>query len=79
LVAGVGRGSSKRDYDALGVSFEDRCQLFDEAAVMILRALLRDERPPERARHFAPPSASVAPAPRRAGGLPLQRETSRDR
>lgn len=70
LVAGVGPGSSKRDYDALGVSFEDRWQRFDEA-VMILRALLRDERPPERARHFALPSASLAPAPRPAGGLPL--------
>jgi alkanesulfonate monooxygenase SsuD/methylene tetrahydromethanopterin reductase-like flavin-dependent oxidoreductase (luciferase family) len=70
LVAGVGPGSSKRDYDALGVSFEDRWQRFDEA-VIILRALLRDERPPERTRHFALPDASLMPAPYRAGGLPL--------
>jgi alkanesulfonate monooxygenase SsuD/methylene tetrahydromethanopterin reductase-like flavin-dependent oxidoreductase (luciferase family) len=39
LAAGVGPGSSKRDYDALGIPFEDRWQRFDEA-VTILRALL---------------------------------------
>jgi alkanesulfonate monooxygenase SsuD/methylene tetrahydromethanopterin reductase-like flavin-dependent oxidoreductase (luciferase family) len=70
LVAGVGPGSSKRDYDALGVAFEDRWERFDEA-VMILRALLRNERPPDRSRHFALPGAPLAPAPRRSDGLPL--------
>jgi alkanesulfonate monooxygenase SsuD/methylene tetrahydromethanopterin reductase-like flavin-dependent oxidoreductase (luciferase family) len=70
LVAGVGPGSSKRDYDALGVSFEDRWQRFDEA-VMILRALLRGERPPDRTRHFALPDAPLTPAPCRAAGPPL--------
>lgn len=47
LVAGIGPGSSKRDYDAVGGSCEDRWTRFDEA-VMILRALLRDEPVPER-------------------------------
>ena len=70
LVAGVGPGSSKPDYDALGVAFEDRWERFDEA-VMILRALLRNERPPDRGRHFALPGAPLAPAPRRTDGLPL--------
>jgi alkanesulfonate monooxygenase SsuD/methylene tetrahydromethanopterin reductase-like flavin-dependent oxidoreductase (luciferase family) len=42
LVAGVGPESSKRDYDALGVSYKDRWKRFDEA-VMIMRAQLRDE------------------------------------
>jgi len=70
LVAGIGPGSSKRDYDAVGVSFDDRWKWFDEA-VMILRALLRDEPAPERRVHFALPGAPLAPAPLQAGGLPL--------
>jgi alkanesulfonate monooxygenase SsuD/methylene tetrahydromethanopterin reductase-like flavin-dependent oxidoreductase (luciferase family) len=37
LVAGVGPGSSQRDYDALGVSFEDRWQRFDEAVIILRR------------------------------------------
>jgi alkanesulfonate monooxygenase SsuD/methylene tetrahydromethanopterin reductase-like flavin-dependent oxidoreductase (luciferase family) len=39
LVAGVGPGSSPRDYDAVGVPFADRWRRFD-AAVRELRALL---------------------------------------
>jgi alkanesulfonate monooxygenase SsuD/methylene tetrahydromethanopterin reductase-like flavin-dependent oxidoreductase (luciferase family) len=70
LVGGVGPGSSEGDYDALGVSFEQRWERFDEA-VMVLRALLRDDAMPERARHFALPHAPLAPQPRQAGGVPL--------
>jgi len=70
LVAGVGPGSSKRDYDALGISFEDRWKRFDEA-VMILRALLRDEPVPVRPNHFALPDTPLAPAPPGAEGIPL--------
>jgi alkanesulfonate monooxygenase SsuD/methylene tetrahydromethanopterin reductase-like flavin-dependent oxidoreductase (luciferase family) len=39
LVAGVGPGSSQRDYDAIGIAFDERWQRFDEA-VRALRALL---------------------------------------
>ena len=70
LAAGVGPGSSEHDYDALGISFEQRWERFDEA-VMVLRALLRDEPMPERTRHFALPHAPLAPPPRQAGGVPL--------
>src|SRR4051812_37299248 len=70
LVAGVGPGSSARDYDALGISFEHRWERFEEA-VIVLRALLRDEPVPERARHFALPDAPLAPPPQQAGGVPL--------
>ena len=70
LVAGVGPGSSKRDYDALGISFEDRWKRFEEA-VVILRALLRDEPVPDRPSHFALPDAPLAPAPPGAVGIPL--------
>jgi alkanesulfonate monooxygenase SsuD/methylene tetrahydromethanopterin reductase-like flavin-dependent oxidoreductase (luciferase family) len=57
VIAGVGPGSSKRDYDAVGVPFEERWERFDEATA-ILRALLQSD-------------SQLAPAPRRSGGVPL--------
>jgi alkanesulfonate monooxygenase SsuD/methylene tetrahydromethanopterin reductase-like flavin-dependent oxidoreductase (luciferase family) len=36
LFAGVGPGSSKKDYDACGISYEDRWQRFDEALQILL-------------------------------------------
>ena len=74
LSPGVGPGSSERDYDAVGVPFEERWERFDEA-VAILRSLLRGEPPPETRRHYALPGSPLAPAPRRPGGSPdLDRE-----
>src|SRR5882672_9548015 len=52
VVAGVGAGSSRSDYDALGADFESRWQRFDEAVTM-LRALLGGAEPPAGGRHFA--------------------------
>ena len=69
VIAGVGPGSSARDYDAVGVPFEERWERFDEA-VAILRALLRGDPPPET-RHYPLPDAPLAPAPRRGGGIPV--------
>jgi alkanesulfonate monooxygenase SsuD/methylene tetrahydromethanopterin reductase-like flavin-dependent oxidoreductase (luciferase family) len=57
LVAGVGPGSSERDYEAAGIPFEERWKRFDEATAR-LRALLQ-------------PDSELAPAPRRDGGVPL--------
>jgi alkanesulfonate monooxygenase SsuD/methylene tetrahydromethanopterin reductase-like flavin-dependent oxidoreductase (luciferase family) len=57
VVAGVGPGSSERDYRAAGVPFEGRWKRFDEATAE-LRALLQ-------------PGSPLAPAPRRQGGIPL--------
>ena len=70
LVAGVGPGSSDRDYDAVGIPFDDRWKRFDEA-VRILRALLRQERAPRATRYFTAPDLALAPAPRQRGGVPL--------
>src|SRR3954464_3032991 len=70
VIAGVGPGSSERDYDAVGVLFEERWERFDEA-VAILRSLLRDEPPPETRPHSALPGSPLAPAPSRPGGVPL--------
>ena len=57
VVAGVGPGSSERDYAAADVPFDDRLARF-EAATVKLRELLG-------------PSSELAPAPVRPGGPPL--------
>jgi alkanesulfonate monooxygenase SsuD/methylene tetrahydromethanopterin reductase-like flavin-dependent oxidoreductase (luciferase family) len=69
LVAGVGPGSSKRDYEALGVVFDDRWARFEEA-VTLLRALLSGE-PARRGERFAVPDEQLTPAPARRGGVPI--------
>jgi len=51
VVAGVGPGSSERDYEAVGVPYEERWQRFEESAAR-LRELLGDGSP-------------LSPAPRR--------------
>jgi alkanesulfonate monooxygenase SsuD/methylene tetrahydromethanopterin reductase-like flavin-dependent oxidoreductase (luciferase family) len=71
LIAGLGPGSSKRDYDALGVSFEERWKRFDEAVVM-LRALLEGRPLPEHLHYYpVPPDVDLAPPPRGGKGIPL--------
>ena len=71
LVAAVGPGSSKRDYDAAGLSFEERWKRFDEA-VAVLRALLERGPLPDDARYCSVPSdLELAPGPRQRGGIPL--------
>jgi alkanesulfonate monooxygenase SsuD/methylene tetrahydromethanopterin reductase-like flavin-dependent oxidoreductase (luciferase family) len=69
LVAGVGPGSSERDYDAVGVAFEDRWTRFEEA-VALLRALLAGE-PVKPGERFAVPDEPLAPGPVRPGGVPI--------
>jgi alkanesulfonate monooxygenase SsuD/methylene tetrahydromethanopterin reductase-like flavin-dependent oxidoreductase (luciferase family) len=71
LVAAVGPGSSKRDYDAVGVPFDERWKRFDEALV-VLRALLEGEPLPDDRRYYPMPSdIALAPAPHQRGGIPL--------
>ena len=70
LIAGLGPGSSKRDYDALGVPFEDRWKRLDEAIAM-LRSLLGGDVGKEGGRYFATPPSGLSPLPRQAGGIPL--------
>jgi alkanesulfonate monooxygenase SsuD/methylene tetrahydromethanopterin reductase-like flavin-dependent oxidoreductase (luciferase family) len=70
VIAGLGPGSSVRDYDAIGVPYEQRWKRFDEATA-ILRALLRGEAAPEVCHYYPPPDTQLAPPPRRPGGIPL--------
>jgi alkanesulfonate monooxygenase SsuD/methylene tetrahydromethanopterin reductase-like flavin-dependent oxidoreductase (luciferase family) len=57
VVAGVGPGSSRRDYDALGIPYDERWKRFDEATAS-LRELLGDSSP-------------LAPAPHQGAGVPI--------
>jgi alkanesulfonate monooxygenase SsuD/methylene tetrahydromethanopterin reductase-like flavin-dependent oxidoreductase (luciferase family) len=57
VIAGVGPGSSARDYEAVGVPFEERWPRFDEA-VAALRALVG-------------PDTELEPRPAREGGIPV--------
>jgi alkanesulfonate monooxygenase SsuD/methylene tetrahydromethanopterin reductase-like flavin-dependent oxidoreductase (luciferase family) len=71
LVAGLGPGSSERDYEVLGIPFEERWKRFDEA-VAVLRVLLKGEPRPERLRYYPlPPDLELAPRPWRQDGIPL--------
>ena len=71
LVAALGPGSSERDYEILGVPFEERWKRFDEALV-VLRTLLNGEPPPERPRYYpVARDLELAPGPAREGGIPL--------
>jgi alkanesulfonate monooxygenase SsuD/methylene tetrahydromethanopterin reductase-like flavin-dependent oxidoreductase (luciferase family) len=70
IIAGVGPGSSARDYDAVGVPFDDRWSRFEEA-VTILRALLGRAPMPERTRYYPLPDAGLLPSPLQDGGIPL--------
>jgi alkanesulfonate monooxygenase SsuD/methylene tetrahydromethanopterin reductase-like flavin-dependent oxidoreductase (luciferase family) len=69
VVAGVGPGSSQRDYDALGIGFDDRWGRFEDA-VGLLRTLL-DGHEASHGGRFATPDESLAPSAVRPGGVPI--------
>ena len=71
LIAGIGPGSSSRDYEALGIPFDERWARFDEV-IAVLRALLRGEPPPKEAHYYRlPADVELAPPPQREEGIPL--------
>ena len=67
LVAGLGPGSSARDYASAGIPFEERWPRFDEA-VRAVRALLRGESFQGR---FYASDGPLEPLPARPNGPPL--------
>ncbi len=60
VVAGLGPGSSRSDYDAVGIPFDQRWARFDEALPLV-RALLRGE--PVTPGRFYGRESSLAPLP----------------
>ena len=74
VVAGVGPGSSRRDYDALGVPFDDRWKRLDEAIAM-LRGLLRGDEWTEPWKVFRrTPSSALAGTAASRWYSPMDRE-----
>ncbi len=70
LVAGVGPGSSPRDYAAVGVPFEERWRRFDEA-IRALRSLLRRDADPFNGTFYSTQGVGLEPAPIRPEGPPI--------
>ncbi len=69
LVAGIGPGSSSRDYAAVEVPFEERWQRFDEAAEL-LRGIFRGEDPVD-GEHYATSAVAGELQPRPDRPIPI--------
>lgn len=67
LIAGVGPGSSRRDYEAVGIDFDSRWKRIDEA-VKMLRALWRGDS--YQGNYYSTDGISLEPQPMR-GGPPI--------
>jgi alkanesulfonate monooxygenase SsuD/methylene tetrahydromethanopterin reductase-like flavin-dependent oxidoreductase (luciferase family) len=70
LVVAVGPGSTPRDYEAVGLDFEERWGRLDEA-VKALRALGRGDGEPFVGRFYSTAGITLEPRPARPGGPPL--------
>jgi alkanesulfonate monooxygenase SsuD/methylene tetrahydromethanopterin reductase-like flavin-dependent oxidoreductase (luciferase family) len=70
LTAGVGPGSSRRDYELAGIPFEERWKRFEEA-IRVLRHLLRGEAPLPGAGFYPSEDMRLEPPPAQAGGVPI--------
>jgi len=70
MIAGVGPGSSRADYEAVRVPFEERWQRFDEA-VRLLKALLQPGAAADSGTYYATPVAGLSPSPQQRRGVPL--------
>jgi alkanesulfonate monooxygenase SsuD/methylene tetrahydromethanopterin reductase-like flavin-dependent oxidoreductase (luciferase family) len=68
LVVGAGPGSSRADYETVGLDFEGRWQRFDDS-VKTLRALWRGEA--YRGRFYSTEGISLEPRPTHAAGPPI--------
>jgi alkanesulfonate monooxygenase SsuD/methylene tetrahydromethanopterin reductase-like flavin-dependent oxidoreductase (luciferase family) len=70
LVAGVGPGSSPRDYAAIGIAFEERWKRFDEA-IRALRSLLSDDADGFAGTFYSTEGLTLEPPPVRREGPPI--------
>ena len=70
LVAGVGPGSSPRDYSAVGVPFEERWRRFDEA-IQTLRSLLGEQGESFAGEFYSTDGVSLEPPPTSPTGPPI--------
>ena len=69
LVAGIGPGSSSRDYAAVGIPFEERWARFDESARILRQILSGGE--PEDGEHYATSAVAAEMQPRPDRPVPI--------
>lgn len=60
LIAGVGEGSTKSDFDALGIPFKERRKMLDEG-IVALRALLSETKVSYRGAYYSFENVTVSP------------------
>jgi probable F420-dependent oxidoreductase len=70
LVVGLGPGSSARDYELVGVPFEERWKRLDEA-VQTLRAYWRDDDVPFEGAFYSTAGFTLGPTPAQRPGPPI--------
>jgi alkanesulfonate monooxygenase SsuD/methylene tetrahydromethanopterin reductase-like flavin-dependent oxidoreductase (luciferase family) len=70
LIVAVGPGSSQRDYEAVGIEFEERWRRLEEA-VQALRALWQSGREPFIGRFYSTAGITLDPRPARLNGPPV--------
>jgi alkanesulfonate monooxygenase SsuD/methylene tetrahydromethanopterin reductase-like flavin-dependent oxidoreductase (luciferase family) len=70
LLVGVGPGSSRQDYAAVGIDFDERWGRFDES-IQTLRALWRGDKEPFVGRYYSTAGVELEPRPTQAGGPPI--------
>jgi alkanesulfonate monooxygenase SsuD/methylene tetrahydromethanopterin reductase-like flavin-dependent oxidoreductase (luciferase family) len=70
LVAGVGPGSSPRDYAAVGVPFDERWRRFDEA-IRVLRSLLTENAESVVGSFYSTEGVRLEPPPSSPAGPPI--------
>ncbi|MBM2810837.1 MAG: Bac luciferase protein [Chloroflexi bacterium] len=70
LVVGVGPGSSARDYEVVGVPWDDRWKRLDES-VLLLRALWRDDDEGFQGNYYSTAGIKMAPVPIQRPGPPI--------
>jgi alkanesulfonate monooxygenase SsuD/methylene tetrahydromethanopterin reductase-like flavin-dependent oxidoreductase (luciferase family) len=70
LVAGVGPGSSERDYEAVGLPFAERWKRFEEA-ILVVRALWQRDSEVVKGRFYSTEGIELEPMPAREGGPPI--------
>ena len=70
LIAGVGPGSSARDYASVDISFEERWKRLD-GAVLALRTLWQKGTPAFKGRFYSTEGIELEPYPARQFGVPI--------
>ena len=70
VIAGVGPGSSARDYEAVGASFEERWQRLDES-IQAMRSLWNPDAPPFIGQFYDTQDIRMEPRAARKSGPPI--------